>query len=341
MVNLRHTIEQTKNKLLKKKGEIFNNYADEVTYKMQIKFNEDLIEKIEKLKKSGIPLLEDDYMRGYVFTNDLNKSSLVILLASGISPNERNTNGDTLLMKQPHNKDNAEFLLRKGVDLHAVNDLGENALFGSGETVGELLINKGINKQLINKKGENLLFNLAYGANDLFEFFVNAGVDVHVINNNKQNVLSINPLYAIYLKNEDVKTLMDYNIKNDMLHSHLYRLFNSKDESAFDFMNKSLKKMKEANVDVNYNQLDENGNNLYAVCRTKKTIEFLLKRNVSLSVLNNNNESMYNILLKNKILEDEPQLKERIELLHIKQQKQELSKTMNVDAPKKVNANRL
>lgn len=158
------------------------------------------------------------------------------LIDSGVNINLINTEGNSLIMlAAKHSHDNEklfeciDFLLQQdNIDINHLNDNNENILFQlfygpyDQDTLNikektnnliELLINDyEVNIKQTNKKGESILFKLVREENtELFNLFLDKGLDINITNHAKENLLMI----AVEIKSKAmIGFLLDKNIKN-------------------------------------------------------------------------------------------------------------------------------
>ena len=144
-----------------------------------------------------------------------NKAIYDLLLKNGASITDTNNEGaSALLLLLPNLTDlkAANYFVKKGLKLEAVDNNGNNAIYyaatkGNKKVIDEL-IKKGIDVKAVNKKGENAFFAAARGA----KRFTNK-VDFYIyleqlgLNPNQKNANGITPLYVVAGKNSDVAVI--------------------------------------------------------------------------------------------------------------------------------------
>ena len=144
-----------------------------------------------------------------------NKAIYDLLLKNGASITDTNNEGaSALLLLLPNLTDlkAANYFVKKGLKLEAVDNNGNNAIYyaatkGNKKVIDEL-IKKGIDVKAVNKKGENAFFAAARGA----KRFTNK-VDFYIyleqlgLNPNQKNANGLTPLYVVAGKNSDVAVI--------------------------------------------------------------------------------------------------------------------------------------
>ena len=121
----------------------------------------------------------------------------LILIEQGADINLGNKNDHNALMLAASN-DNIRIinvLVKKGADLNAVNHEGNTALIlaaGGNIAAAIKLIKNGANVNIANKSGRNALMRAAYkGMPEIAQVLVDAGADLHAVNEKGNQALSI------------------------------------------------------------------------------------------------------------------------------------------------------
>lgn len=138
-----------------------------------------------------------------------------LLIENGANIKETNGQGaNALLLSLPHfnHLAQADYFIKKGLSLKSVDKNGNNAIFyasynGNKDIVNQL-IRKKINVKALNKKAENVMFAAAEGARnkqnnvDFFIFLEKLG-----INPNQKNTHGLTPLFVVSAKNKDANVI--------------------------------------------------------------------------------------------------------------------------------------
>lgn len=251
---------------------------------------------IKKVKDSGVPLSQSPEILSILFSKDAPIELVQLFLSNGIDINIKDENGDSLLMKQPYNINNAKYLIKKGINIHAVNNNGENAFFTADSDIKKLLIEQGINKNQINKKGNNALFE-SLGNADEIKFLLKNGVRSDILNNEGNSILSLAPYVIGFLTKEEIGKIVKLKPENEIFNDVVFTLItHSRKGSALNDIEK-IKEIMEIDT-TDWFMVNNKGNNLYSICFTKEILSFLNYKGLSLNVKNKDNESMFDLIMK-------------------------------------------
>lgn len=277
-------------------------------------FNKDL-EKI--LKESTYKdINEDKEIVDMIFNLNLNLDlkNLKLFFKYGLSVQIKDKYNNNLLYIYKNDLRIVKYLFNKGVDINNINDYGESPLFSGNKNVVKFLIEKGANINQINNNGENILFVHNKDA-DFIRYLINTGVKYDCVTTNGENICFRNTGLINSLKEYEVKAMFKKSGLNKANRNIAFILFyyvlNSNDSHI---AISTIKKLEQYEIFVDYNQVDKSGDNLYRYANTHEMLEFLLDKNVPLTVINNNGDCMLDLIYKKDYMRnnDNLELKEKI-----------------------------
>ena len=212
-------------------------YGKDVLFYAVAKNNPRIIELL--IDRGAIINASNRYALLQYATENKNFETINFIISKGININERDRNGNTVLMEAARfgKTEIVKFLISKGADINAVTNDKKNALFFAVENYAskdaletvKFLAANGININLSDEKGENVLFHALKNKNG-FIFFQ------YLITDKKM---------AVNIKNKYNKTLLMSAIEADNI-------------KAFDFII-------EKNVNINEKDIDGKTALIYAI----------------------------------------------------------------------------
>lgn len=155
------------------------------------------------------------------------------LIKKGIDINYLNKNYDNALFYT--NYHSSKLLIDRGINVNNINKAGKNALYFSyyDDKKYDVLINAGIDIHLVNNEGENILFSNM--SEIMLEKLLRLGVDPHIINNNGENILFTNSVDKIKLFN-NLNVNLNYDLINNKGESLLQKTINEADFYKFNYV---------------------------------------------------------------------------------------------------------
>lgn len=259
---------------------------------------------------------EDKEIVDMIFNLNLNLDlkSLKLFFKYGVSVHNKDKYNNNLLYIYKNDLRIVKYLFNKGVDINNINDYGESPLFSGNKNVVKFLIGKGANINQINNDGENILFVHNKDA-DFIRYLIDMGVKYDCVTTNGENICFRNTGLINSLKEYEVKAMFKKSYLNKADRNIAFILFyyvlNSNDSNI---AISTLKKLEQYRIQVNYNQIDKSGDNLYRYANTSEMLEILLDKNVPLTVINNNGDCMLDLIYNKDYMKnnDNLELKEKI-----------------------------
>lgn len=277
-------------------------------------FNKDL-EKI--LKESTYKdINEDKEIVDMIFNLNLNLDlkNLKLFFKYGLSVDIKDKYNNNLLYIYKNDLRTVKYLFNKGVDINNINDYGESPLFSGNKNVVKFLIEKGANINQINNNGENILFVHNKDA-DFIRYLIDTGVKYDCVTTNGENICFRNTGLINSLKEYEVKAMFKKSSLNKASRNIAFVLFYYVlDTYDSHIAISTIKKLEQYEISVDYNLIDKLGDNLYRYSNTPEMLEFLLDKNVPLTVINNNGNCMLDLIYKKDYMtgNDNLELKEKI-----------------------------
>lgn len=258
---------------------------------------------------------EDKEIVDMIFNLNLNLDlkSLKLFFKYGVSVHNKDKYNNNLLYIYKNDLRIVKYLFNKGVDINNINDYGESSLFSGNKNVVKFLIGKGANINQINNNGENILFVHNKDA-DFIRYLIDMGVKYDCVTANGENICFRNTGLINSLKEYEVKAMFKKSGLNKADRNIAFILFyyvlNSNDSHI---AISTIKKLEQYEIFVDYNQVDKSGDNLYRYANTHEMLEFLLDKNVPLTVINNNGDCMLDLIYKKDYMRNNNfELKEKI-----------------------------
>lgn len=312
-------------------------------------------EEITEAKKKSADI--SDLLEKKAFNVSDHKDLLNLLFSNGLSPNVRDLQGNTLLHKNTYrsgsdNENNLKvikFLIKKGCDIHALNNKEENLLFGASIEVAKFFIKKGVNVNQINSDGDNLILCNSYSRNiDRIKFYIEKGVAVDAVNKFGENLLFKVPEILLFMDSQVLNKIHKNAPKTNSGMNFLFPIFSSfsknfmntqysgRRENAYEEdkakFEQCIKKVEDYNIPVDYHAVDDAGNNLYAYCGSQLSFEILLKKGVPLHQINNDNHSMFDIIKERDFYKESPEVIEALVIALIEEERDYLKKNIVINS---------
>ena len=268
-------------------------------------------------KQIDFQLINNNEENAIFFASYGRKRSEVILQtftfldSLGLNPNSVNIDGQTPLHHavKRGNIDVINFLINRGLNVNQIDHQGNtafmNSVLGKVENVRRLLpLSKNINH--VNKDGHSALSNsVRYFKKDAFDFLIENGADLKVINNEGEDLIGL--CFKNYskrrkenfehivgvLSNKGVVAKTNYSLGNTLIHYAIEK------NSLF-----LVKKALEMNIDPNQkNDMGLTSLHLSAMKATNnEIIDVLIAAGADKSILTDFGESSYDLASENEIL---------------------------------------
>ena len=136
---------------------------------------------------------------------------LKLLIEKGIDIHAVDSYGENALMYAVKNNfpEIVKFLIQKGIDIHAVDSFGHNALVyairNNSPEIVKLLIEKGIDINSVDVERQSvLMYAIENNQPKIAKLLISKGADIHVINSGGKNAL----MYAIKYNQEEIAKLL-------------------------------------------------------------------------------------------------------------------------------------
>lgn len=272
---------------------------------------ENLQEKINEPSCKNIN--KDKEIMQAVFNGNLNLKSLKLLFKHGLSSHTKDEFNNNLMNLYKDNLEIVKYLYKKGVEINSVNKYGESALFSLNKDVVKFLIAQGANINQINGQGENIIFAHAKDI-EFVKYLISKGIKYDCVTIYGENICFRNKDLLLSLEESQVKKIFQYSglnhQKRNIAFTFFYHTFTSDDAKR---SISGMKKLEEYGINVNYSQIDLLGDNLYRYAHVPEMLDFLLDKNVPLTVINNNGDCMLDLIYKKDYMRNNNfELKEKI-----------------------------
>lgn len=183
-------------------------YTTETLFKSQNR--EDVLSCI----KGGIDIntLSKDGKNALFFCHHVD--AIKAMIEAGIEVNHTDYNGNNVLFCN-YNPQVLEFLIHSGANIQHKNNKGKSCLHLQRYTIkcAETLINAGVDIHSIDNEGQTILYRIY--STDIFDYWIDKGININHIDVNGKSVLDLSATNGVWAYNFNVNALMRHIDKID------------------------------------------------------------------------------------------------------------------------------